>query len=104
MHGGDTNELGEIPFQRARERMREAQDQGYKFHFSWFLVLIKFVSWKMSERDAFLEIEPLDPLAMKFSTLWYMNDMSKQWQSNAVFHAYYQQLKVFVESFPCMTP
>jgi hypothetical protein len=30
--------------------------------------------------------------------------MSKQWKSNTVFHAYYQQLKVSIESFPCMTP
>jgi hypothetical protein len=30
--------------------------------------------------------------------------MTKQWQSNVVFHAYYQQLKVSIESFPCMTP
>jgi hypothetical protein len=55
----------------------KVQDQGYRFHFSWFLVLISFVTWKMLEGDAFLEIEPLDPLATKFSTLWYMNDMSK---------------------------
>jgi hypothetical protein len=35
---------------------REAQDQGYEFHFSWFLVLIAFVSWKMSEGATFPEI------------------------------------------------
>jgi hypothetical protein len=52
----------------------------------------------------FPEIDPSEPLAARFSTLWYTNDMSKQWKSNAVFHAYYQQLKVAIESFPCMTP
>jgi len=31
-----------------------------------------------------------------------MNDMWKQWQLNRVFHAYYQQLKVSIESFPHM--
>jgi hypothetical protein len=77
----------------------KVRDQGYGFHFSWFLVLITFVSWKMSEGDAFLEIEPFEPLATKFSTLWYMNDMSKQWQSNVVFHAYYQQNKGFHRIF-----
>jgi hypothetical protein len=30
--------------------------------------------------------------------------MTKQWQSNAVFHRYYQQLKVAIEEFPRMTP
>jgi len=35
--------------------------------------------------------------------MWYTNDMTKQWQSNAMFHAYYQQLKVAIESFPHMT-
>jgi hypothetical protein len=33
---------------------REAHDQGYKFHFSWLLVLIAFVAWKMSEGETFL--------------------------------------------------
>jgi hypothetical protein len=81
----------------------EAQDQGYEFHFTWLLVLITFFTWKMSEGVSFLEIEPLESLVARFLTLWYMNDMSKQWQSNTVFHAYYYQLKVSIESFPCMT-
>jgi hypothetical protein len=68
------------------------------------LVLIAFVAWKMSKEPTFLEIEPLDLLVTKFSTLWYMNDMLKQWKLNGVFHAYYQQLKVSIDSFPCMTP
>jgi hypothetical protein len=75
---------------------RKAQDQGYKFHFSWLLVLITFFSWKMSKGATFLEIEPSEPLAMRFSTLWYMNDIYKQWKSNIVFHTYYQQLKVSI--------
>jgi hypothetical protein len=48
---------------------REAQDQGYAFHFSWLLILIAFVSWEMSEDATFPEIEPSEPLAMKFTTL-----------------------------------
>jgi hypothetical protein len=83
---------------------REAQDQGYEFHFSWLLVLIAFVAWKMLEGVTFLEVEPSEPLAARFSTLWYTNDMSKQWQSNVVFHAYYQQLKHAIEAFPMHDP
>jgi hypothetical protein len=83
---------------------RKAQDQGYDFYFSWFLVLITFVTWKMLEGATFLEIEPSESLVSRFSTLWYTNDMLKQWKSNVVFHSYYQQLKVFIEAFPCMTP
>jgi hypothetical protein len=79
---------------------REAQDQGYEFHFSWLLVLIAFVAWKMPEGATFPEVEPSEPLAARFSTLWYMNDMAKQWKSNAVFHAYYLQLKRAIEAFP----
>jgi hypothetical protein len=71
----------------------EAQYQGYEFQFSWLLVLIAFVTWKMSEGEAFSEFEPSEPLAARFSTLWYMSDMEKQWKSNVVFHAYYLQLK-----------
>jgi hypothetical protein len=67
----------------------EAQDQGYEFHFSWLLILITFVSWEMSEGATFPDIETFEPLSVKFTTLWYLSDMNKQWQSNAVFHTYY---------------
>jgi hypothetical protein len=83
---------------------REAQDQGYEFHFSWLLVLIAFVAWKMPEGAAFPEVEPSESLAARFSTLWYTNNMAKQWQSNVVFHTYYLQLKRTIESFHRMTP
>jgi hypothetical protein len=66
----------------------KAHDQGYEFHFSWLLILISFVAWEMSEGAIIPEVEPSKPLAMRFTTLWYMSDMPKQWQSNAVFHAY----------------
>jgi hypothetical protein len=58
----------------------------------------------MPEGSTFLEIKPLEPLATWFSTLWNTNDMTKKWQSNAMFHAYYQQLKVSIELFLRMTP
>jgi hypothetical protein len=83
---------------------REAQDQGYEFHFSWLLILIAFITWEMPEGATFPEIESSEPLATKFTTLWYSSDMEKQWQSNAVFHTYYLQLKRAIESFPRMTP
>jgi hypothetical protein len=83
---------------------REAQDQGYEFHFSWLLILITFVSWEMPEGVTFLDIEPFEPLVAKFATLWYSSDMNKQWQSNVVFHMYYLQLKRAIEVEPRMTP
>jgi hypothetical protein len=58
---------------------REAQDQGYKFHFSWLLILIMFVAWEMLEGATFSEIELFKPLAVKFTTLWYSSDMGKHW-------------------------
>jgi hypothetical protein len=70
---------------------REAQDQGYEFHFSWILILITFIAWEMLEGVTFPNIEPFEALVAKFSTLWYSSDMNKQWQSNVVFHTYYDQ-------------
>jgi hypothetical protein len=55
----------------------EAHDQGYEFHFSWLLILITFVAWEMPEGDTFLEVEPSEPMAMRFTTLWYTSDMEK---------------------------
>jgi hypothetical protein len=34
---------------------REAQGQGYEFHFSWLLILIAFIAWEMSEGVTFLK-------------------------------------------------
>jgi hypothetical protein len=82
---------------------REAQDQGYEFHFSWLLILITFIAWEMPEGATFPDIEPFEPLAVKFSTLWYSSDMNKQWQSNVVFHTYYNQLKTTIQSEPRIT-
>jgi hypothetical protein len=57
---------------------RKAQDQGYEFHFSWLLILVAFVTWEKLERATFLEVEPSEPLAERFTTLWYSSDMEKQ--------------------------
>jgi hypothetical protein len=57
----------------------------------------------MPEGVKFLEFEPSELLATRFSTLWHTNDMSNQWKSNVVFHAYYHQLKRAIEDFPWMT-
>jgi hypothetical protein len=76
----------------------EVEDQGYEFHFSWLLILIYFIAWEMSEGETFLDIEPFEPLAMKFSTLWYSSDMNKKWKSNVVFHTYFIHLKLDILS------
>jgi hypothetical protein len=55
----------------------EAQDQGYEFHFTWLLILIYFISWKMLESANFPDIESFEPLATNFTTLWYSSDMKK---------------------------
>jgi hypothetical protein len=82
----------------------EAQDQGYEFHFSWLLILIAFIAWEMLEGVTFSKIESSEPLAVKFTTLWYLSGMEKKWNSNVVFHTYYIQLKRAIESFPLMMP
>jgi hypothetical protein len=56
---------------------RESRDQGHEFHFSCLLILIVFVAWELSEGATFPDINPFEPLATKFSTLWYSNDMNK---------------------------
>jgi hypothetical protein len=82
---------------------KEAQDQGYEFHFKWLLILISFIAWEISEGATFLDIDPFEPLAAKFSTLWYSNDMKKKWQSNVIFHTYYNHLKVAIQYAPHIT-
>jgi hypothetical protein len=83
---------------------REAKYQGFELHFSWILIFIAFIAWEMLEGATFLDIKLFEPLAAKFNTLWYLNDMKKQWQSNAIFHTYYNQFKVAIQSMPHITP
>jgi hypothetical protein len=52
MRRRNADELGELPVNKM-EKDCEAQDQGYEFHFSWLLVLIAFVAWKMLEGAMF---------------------------------------------------
>jgi hypothetical protein len=37
----------------------EAHDLGYEFHFSWLIILITFVTWKMPKGATFPEIKTL---------------------------------------------
>jgi hypothetical protein len=67
------------------------------------LILIAFVAWELPEGATFPNLDPFEPLATKFSTLWYSNDMNKQWQSNVVFHTYYNQLKHAIQCEPQIT-
>jgi hypothetical protein len=83
---------------------QESHDQEYEFHFSWLLILIAFIAWEMPEGVTFPDIEPFESLAVKFNTLWYSNDMNKKWHSNVMFHSYYNQLKVAIQSTPRITP
>jgi len=51
--------------------------KGYKFHFSWVLILIMFIAWDIPEGATFPDIEPFKLLAANFTTLWYLSDMGK---------------------------
>jgi hypothetical protein len=75
---------------------KEEKYQGYEFQLIWLLILIMFIAWEMPKGETFPDIEPFKPLAVKFSTLWYSSDMKKQWQSNVIFHTYYNQLKMTI--------
>jgi hypothetical protein len=77
------------------------------FHQQVFQLAINpdhFIAWEMLEGETFPDIEPFKPLVTMFITLWYSIDMNKQWQSNDMFHKYYNQLKVTIHSEPRMTP
>jgi hypothetical protein len=58
---------------------REEQEQIYYFHFNYLIILIAFITWEIPEGVTFPNIEPFEPLATKFNTLWYSSDMNKQW-------------------------
>jgi hypothetical protein len=57
----------------------------------------------MPEGATFPDIELFELLAVKFTTLWYLSNMGKEWKSNTVFHTYYLQLKRAIEVEPHMT-
>jgi hypothetical protein len=67
----------QIPHQRVGEGLLQRKDQGYEFHFSWLLILIAFFTWEMEEGATSPEVEPSEPLAARFTTMWYSSDMAK---------------------------
>jgi len=38
---------------KIEKECREVEDQGYEFYFSWILMLIAFVAWKMPKGEMF---------------------------------------------------
>jgi hypothetical protein len=56
-----------------------------------------------TERCNLPDLDQFEPLAVKFSNLWYSNDMRKQWKFNVIFHAYYNQLNSAIQSEPRIT-
>jgi hypothetical protein len=57
----------------------------------------------MKEVVTFPDINSFDPLAVKFTSLWYLSNMGTKWKSNTVLHTYYLKLKRDIESFPRIT-
>jgi hypothetical protein len=52
------------------------------------LILFTFVACEILEGETFPEVKLSEPLAVRFTTLWYLSDMKKICQSNEVFHTY----------------
>jgi hypothetical protein len=57
----------------------------------------------MPKGATFLAIKPFKLLAAKFTTLWYLSNMRKQWQTNMFSNTYYLDLKRSIEVEPRMT-
>jgi hypothetical protein len=58
----------------------------------------------MPKGATFPDIEPFKPLTAKFTMLWYLSDMGKQWKLNTIFHTHYLQLKRAIGVVPCLIP
>ena len=56
------------------EDIRDVQEKGRPFHYSWLIVLIALVGWKEPTEAQFSTIPPDLPGAMRYASLWVSQD------------------------------
>ena len=56
------------------EDVRDAQEKGRPFHYSWLLVLIALVGWKEPTEAQFVNVPPKMPGAARYASLWVSQD------------------------------
>ena len=67
------------------EDARDAQEKGRPFHYSWLLILIALVGWKLPTEAQFVELNPGMPGAARYASLWISSDKEAQQMMNTVF-------------------
>ena len=54
--------------------VRDAQEKGIPFHYSWLLVLIALVGWREPTEAQFVDVPPYMPGATRYASLWISQD------------------------------
>ena len=70
------------------EDVRDAQEKGRPFHYSWLLILIALVGWKEPTEAQFVEVNPGRPEALRYASLWLSSNKETQQMTNTVFVCY----------------
>ena len=60
------------------EDVRDAQEKGRPFQYSWLLVLIALVGWKEPTEAQFVDVPPHMPGAARYASLWVSQDKTFQ--------------------------
>ena len=68
--------------------VRDAQEKGRAFHYSWFLFLIVLVGWREPTEAQFTDVPPEMPSATRYASLWVSQDKALQQMTNYMFPFY----------------
>ena len=60
------------------EDVRDVQEKGRPFHYSWLIVLIALVGWQEPTEAQFADIPPDFPGAVRYASLWVSQDKASQ--------------------------
>jgi hypothetical protein len=67
-------------------------DLGYKFHYSWLIILISLVGWGEPKYNAFYQ-RIGKSRATKYTTLWYTSDPKKRKEISIIFSMLFDEMQ-----------
>ena len=84
------------------EDCRATQETAQPLRYSWLLIIIAFVGWKVPRDSQFLTV-PTDYRGVRYANLWATRDPEHENLSNMVFYTYYQMFCEAIQKMPRIT-
>ena len=81
------------------ENCKSMEENDSSFHYSWFLILMVFVTWREPKYMQFLTVRG-ECCRVHYMNLSTNTNLERECINNQVFYTYYQQLSTLIASKP----